>query len=222
MGDVLLQAASSGPVYTAPISTLAKSVPTNIVLTESGDLWHQRLGHCGASVLDVLREHNLLQFKTVFSNNYVSCCLAKSHRLLCQSVEHRTNSPLELINLDVWQSPVLSHHSYKYYVSFIDDYSRFTWIYPMRRKSEVYELFTKFQLLVENLFNCKIKMFQSDGGREFDNSSMHNLFNAHGIYFCKSCPDTQQQNGVAKRKHPHILEMTRSFLIVSSMPNYFW
>ena len=56
------------------------------------------------------------------------------------------NSPFQLIHFDVWQSLVLSHHGYKYYVSFIDDYSRFTWIYPMRRKSEVYELFTKFQL----------------------------------------------------------------------------
>jgi len=41
-------------------------------------------------------------------------------------------------------------------------------------------------------------MFQSDGGYEFDNSSMLNWFTQHGIYFCKSCPDTQQQNRVAE------------------------
>lgn len=65
-------------------------------------------------------------------------------------------------------------------------------------------------------------MFQRDGGHEFDNSPMLSLFAKHGIYFHKSCPDTEQQNGVAKRKHRHILEMTRSFLFAASMPAYFW
>ena len=98
-------------------------VPTYVVLTESGNLWHRHLGHCGASVSDVLWKNSLLQFKTVFSNKCVSCCSAKSHRLPFQ---HRTSSPLQLIHSDGWQSPVLSHQGYKYYVSFIDDYSRFT------------------------------------------------------------------------------------------------
>ena len=65
-------------------------------------------------------------------------------------------------------------------------------------------------------------MFQSDGGREFDNTPMGEKFRKHCIYFIKSCPDTQQQNGVAERKHRHILEMTRSFLIEASMPSQYW
>ena len=77
----------------------------------------------------------------------------------------------------------------------------------MKRKHEVYDLFTEFRVLVENLFNCKIKMFQSDGGQELSNSSMLMFFETHGIYFRKSCPDTQQQNGVAECKHWHVLEM---------------
>lgn len=62
-----------------------------------------------------------------------------------------------------------------------------------------------------------MKMFQSDGGREFDKGEK---WRKHG--FIKSCPDTQQQNGVAERKHRHILEMTRSFLIEASMPSQYW
>ena len=52
--------------------------------------------------------------------------------------------------------------------------------------------------MVENLFNCKLKMFQSDGRREFENSPTLDLFHKRDIYFPKSCPHTQQQNGVAK------------------------
>jgi len=62
----------------------------------------------------------------------------------------------------------------------------------MKQKSEVFTHFCDFQALVENLFNCNIKMFQSDRGLEFDNSSMKNHYLKHNIYFRKSCPDTQQ------------------------------
>ena len=55
----------------------------------------------------------------------------------------------------------------------------------MECKFEVYALFTKFQLLVENLIDYKIKMFQIDGGWEFDNAPMLNFFLKRGIYFHK-------------------------------------
>ena len=92
----------------------------------------------------------------------------------------------------------------------------------MKHKSEVYHLFVTFKSLVKHLFNHKIKMFQSDGGKEFDKKSMHQLFLIHGIYFRKSCPDAQQQIGVVERKHRHLLEMTRSFLIDASLLASFW
>jgi len=60
----------------------------------------------------------------------------------------------------------------------------------MKHKSEAYGLFMQFNALVENQFSCKIKIFQSDGGQEFDNTSTLDLFHKHGICFRKSCPDT--------------------------------
>lgn len=72
------------------------------------------------------------------------------------------------------------------------------------------------------MFDSKIKMFQSDGGREFDNKDMHRLFSTSGILFRKSFPDTQQQNGVAERKHRHILEMVRTILLTANLPAHFW
>jgi hypothetical protein len=60
---------------------------------------------------------------------------------------------------------------YKYYIVFVDDYSRFTWIYPLRTKAEAFETFVKFKLFAENNFSTKIKQLQSDGGGE--NLSIH-------------------------------------------------
>jgi len=91
---------------------------------------HRHLGHYGASTLDVLKKSGVIQLTSGFSNDYISCHLAKSHRLPFTSAEHRMSSPLQLIHYDVWQSPVLGHNGYKYYVAFSDDNSCITWIYP--------------------------------------------------------------------------------------------
>jgi len=101
----------------------------------------------------------VLDVCTAFHDNCTTCRLTKSHMLSFDLVEHRAHFYLELIHYDVWQSSILSHTGFEYYISFIEDCSCFTWIYPMTRKSEVYTTFKTFKTVVENLFNCKIKMF---------------------------------------------------------------
>lgn len=76
--------------------------------------------------------------------------------------------------------------------------------------------------MVENQFDRKIKIFQCDGGLEFDNTSLQEQCVPSSILFCKSCPDTQAQNGIAEHKHKHILEMVCTFLIQSLLPSSYW
>ncbi|CAH9140808.1 unnamed protein product [Cuscuta epithymum] len=92
----------------------------------------------------------------------------------------------------------------------------------MHRKSEVFTHFCNFQKLAENLLGCKIQCFQSDGGGEFNNHQFINHFLNCGILFQKSCPDTPAQNGVAERKHRHLLELIRTMLIDAHLPSSFW
>jgi hypothetical protein len=79
----------------------------------------------------------------------------------------RYTSPLHLIHTNVWTSPIFSSSGFKYYVIFVDDRSRCTWLYPLYTKAKVYECFIKFELLVEKQFSSSIKQFQSDGGGEY-------------------------------------------------------
>ncbi len=60
--------------------------------------------------------------------------------------------------------PICSHNGFKYYVYFLDAYSHYTWLFPMSCKSDIYSIFTKFQLQVERLYDYKIKIIQSDWG----------------------------------------------------------
>jgi transposase InsO family protein len=97
-----------------------------------------------------------------------------------------SGSPLQLIHSNIWTSPIFSLTGFKYYAAFIDDYSRFTWIYPIHHKSETFYIFTKFKLLVENQFSTKIKQLQSNRGSEYTSLQFQSFLAQHGIALKKN------------------------------------
>jgi hypothetical protein len=121
---------------------------------------------------------------------------------------------------DIWGPAPSSVGNYKYYVSFIDDFSKFTWIYLLKFKSEVFQKINEFQSLVERLLNRKIITVQTDWGGEYE--KLHSFFRNTGISHHVSCPHAHQQNGSAECKHRHIVEVGLSLLAQASMPLKFW
>jgi hypothetical protein len=107
----------------------------------------------------------------------------------------------------------------KYYVSFIDDFSKFTWIYLLRFKSEVFQKFTEFQNMVERQFNTKIVAMQTDW-REYQ--KFNSLLSKIGISHYVSCPHAHQQNSPTERKHRHLVEVALSLIAHAAMPLKFW
>ena len=80
----------------------------------------------------------------------------------------RTSAPLELIHSDVAsQFPHMSMNQAKYALTFIDDFSRYCWVYFLKHKSEVFGLFKVFKALVENQYGRKLKVLRSDNGGEY-------------------------------------------------------
>ena len=149
--------------------------------------------------------------------------MAKStHLPFSTSNEISAISPFFLVHSDVWMSPVRSVSGFRYYVLFTDDFTRYSWIYPMRQKSEVFSHFQTFLAMVKNIFNSSIKYFQSDSGTEYVNHSFSSLCNQLGIHHRLSCPYTPQQNGLAERKHRHIADMARTLLVTSHAPLNLW
>ena len=101
--------------------------------------WHQRLGHPTNNVVtSIVRSHDL-PCSSLNNSSLVcdACQRAKSHQLPYSTSYHVTTVPLELIHSDVWGPAIASSGGYKYYVSFVDDYTRFTWIYLLKHKSDV-------------------------------------------------------------------------------------
>ena len=145
-----------------------------------------------------------------------ACQLGKSHCLPFHLFPTVSSHPLDLVFLDVWgPSPIASVNGNKYYVCFIDDFSKFTWLYPISCKSDVLAIFKKFQAHVERFFGRKLKALQTDWSGEFQ--KLNPFLVQCGIFHRASCPHTHQQNGSAERKHKHILETDLTLLTNASL-----
>jgi Reverse transcriptase (RNA-dependent DNA polymerase)/gag-polypeptide of LTR copia-type/GAG-pre-integrase domain len=186
------------------------------------DVWHYRLAHCSSSVQDKLIRDKLItvkhssSFKSSLCND---CNMAKSHKLPFTNSINKATKPLEVVHTDLWgPSPVASVQGHRYYIHFIDEFSRFSWLYPCVCKSDVKTIFAQFKVKVENLLSCSIKTLQCDGGAEFKPL----MTQYPEISFQLSCPYTQEQNGMAERKHRHVVELGLANLIHADIPLKFW
>ena len=135
--------------------------------------------------------------------------------------QNKTKNPFEIVHSDLWgPSPHLSTEGYKYYIHFVDDLTRFTWIFPLKTKSEAYSKVVQFQTFVERQFEHKFKCLQTDRGGKY--RSLVPFLQNLGIQFKHPCPHTHQQHGKAKRKRQHIVEMGLTLLAQAKLPLKFW
>ena len=110
----------------------------------------------------------------------------------------------------------------KYFVLFIDDYSRFTWIFLMKQRSKLSQIYIDFSNMIKTQFFKTNKILRTDNVKEYLDSKLQQFLQTQGTISQRSCPYTSQQNGRAERKHRHILDSVRSMLISSSCPERFW
>jgi len=172
---------------------LQRASEVHHVTTPSSTHWHYRLGHLSSPIVNrVLRNHNLSYTKDHSELVCDACLQAKSHQLPYPKSVSESSFPLQLIFSDVWGPAPKSVGHYQYYVSFIDDFSKFTWIFFLKNRSDVYQVFLDFQKLVERQFNRKIMTMQTDWGGEYQ--KLNSFFKTNWDYpscFLSSCSSTK-------------------------------
>ena len=109
-----------------------------------------------------------------------------------------------------------------YYVTFIDDFSRYTWLYFLKHKDEVLPMFKNFNRLVEKEFDAYITCLRSDNGGEYVSNAFDDFLAYNGIRRELTCPHTPQQNGVAERKKRVFVEAARAMLNEKFLPDAYW
>jgi hypothetical protein len=176
--------------------------------------------HLSSSRLDFMVKH-LLNFSFQSNNACDVCALAKQSRLPFSVSSISFVRPFELIHCDIWGPyKIASSSGAKYFLTIVDDYSRFTWVFFMHHKSETQHVLANFFSFVQTQFHVSIANIRVDNGGEF--FSMRDFFKQQGTIYQHSCVYTPQQNGVVERKHRHILESARAFRFQAHLPLRFW
>ncbi|MCO5572500.1 hypothetical protein L7F22_026255 [Adiantum nelumboides] len=152
------------------------------------------------------------------------CVLGKIHRFaFSQNGSIRATQKLQLVHSDVcgpMRMPYVGNSLY--FVTFIDDFSRFCWVYPLKAKSDVFAIFQHYVSMVENEIGRKVQTLRTDRGGEYMSGAFKDFLGNKGIKHQCTMPYTPQLNGVAERKNKSLMEMARCMLKAKSLPHKLW
>jgi transposase InsO family protein len=152
-----------------------------------------------------------------------ACELAKHTRGTYPSSGMRSKKPFEVIHSDVWgPCEVHSISGHRWFVTFIDCFSRYTWLYLLKRKSDVFSVFKDLCALIKNQHEATIKVLRSDNGTEYVNQELEQFLTANGIEHQTTRVNTPEQDGVAERKNRHLLEVARSLMFTMHVQKFLW
>ena len=176
--------------------------------SQNGNIWHRRLGHLNRYLLDQLAKGMAIGVWQRTDKTSEACVKGKHSRKPFKSTGARcTKDLLELIHSDVCgPMPTASIGWAKYFVTFIDDFTRYCFVYFMNSKTDVVEKIKEFKNLVENQLNERIKALRTDNGLEYVNSHLSRILKNNGIIHEKTVAYSPEQNGLAERFNRTLLE----------------
>ena len=192
------------------------------------DVWHRRYGHLGTRNLQKLAKHELVNgfdFDMTKEINFCESCVeGKHHRRHFPTIGgKRSVEPLDLVHSDVCgKISTESLSGAEYFLTFIDDTTRYVWVYVLKRKDQVFERFLEWKALVEKSTGRKLKALRTDNGGEYTSTEFETYLKKEGVRHELTVPKTPEQNGVAERMNRTLVETTRSMLGYSKLPHKFW
>ena len=196
---------------------------------KSGDkdqsyLWHCRLGHINDQrLVKLIKSGTLAPFDFEPYGTCESCLLGKMTRPSFLGKGERASDLLGLIHTDVCgPMSVTARDGSSYFITFTDDLSRYGYVYLMKHKSEALDKFKEFQNRVENQLNRKIKALRSDRGGEYLSLEFDEHLKDCGIVSQLTPPGTPQLNGVSERRNRTLLDMVRSMMSQTVLPDSLW
>ena len=191
-------------------------------------VWHRRYGHLGVKNLDRLAKDHLVEgfdYDVKKEEKFCEPCVSgKQHRTpFPKTGGARAEVLLGEIHSDVCgKIEEKSRGGAEYFVTFIDDKTRNTWVYTMKHKSETFQKFKEWKAMVEKTTGLKIKRLRTDNGGEYTSNEFEEYLKAEGMQHKTTIAKTPEQNGVAERMNRTLVETVRAMLADSKLPKRFW
>ena len=184
------------------------------------ELWHDRMGHINKNSISTLQKvvEGINTIKRV--NHCLSCAKGKQQREPFKSRSSHSEDILDIVHTDVMEPfEIESIGGSRYICTFIDDKSRYAFVYMIQSKKEVFEKFVK---MMEIQTGRPIKKVRSDNGGEYSSVAMKEFCKKKGIQHQYTTSYTPEQNGVAERFNRTIAENMRAMLYHAKLPKKFW
>ena len=191
-------------------------------------LWHKRYGHLNFSSLEKLVDRGMViglpETLTVPGKVCEGCLVGKQPRNAFKKQMHmRAKGLLKVVYSDVCGPfEELSLGKNKYFVTFIDEYSRMIWLYLIKAKSEVFSVFKRFKLMTENQSGKLVQILRTNGGKEYLSNEFEAYCSENGMLHEVTAPYTPQHNGMAERRNRMILNMAKSMIKQKKLPHSLW
>ena len=173
-------------------NTMNNNKNTSIYIVDSFVLWHARLGHVNNRSIYRMVNLNLLQkFDVNIHNKCEICTESKFARQSFKSVQERSNELLSLIHSDLCDFKAIPSRGAKnYFITFIDDCSKYCYVYLLHSKDEALNSFKTYKAEVENQLEKKIKVIRSDRGGEYESAAFSDFCAQYGIVHQTTAPYT--------------------------------
>ncbi|GKE54199.1 zinc finger, CCHC-type containing protein [Tanacetum coccineum] len=182
-------------------------------------VWHARLGHVHFKRMQDMSKDGLIPAFDMDTEKCKTCILNKITKKPFQNVKRKTRI-LELIHSDLCDLHAIpSLGNKKYFMTFIDDASRFCYVYLLHSKDEALDKFKVFKNEVELQQGSQIKRFKTDKGAEYMDTL---YFQSVGIIHETTSLYTPQQNGISEKKNRVLKEMVNSMLSYLRLSQGFW
>lgn len=192
-------------------------------------LWHERMGHINLQSLKMLCRHNMvLGLKLDETQEDVGLCEGcvqgkQPRQSFPTDGASRATQLLGIVHTDIC-GPMknVSLGGKNYFLTFTDDFSRKTYVYFLKHKSEAFAMFKEFKAVAENWTGHQVKVLRSDNGGEYNSTKFDEYCKECGIVHQLSTPYTPQQNGVAERLNRTLEDSARSMLLHHNVDPRLW
>ena len=226
-----IEAVLVGGLYKLPLQTTFHSDESELALSSviTPSLWHQRLGHIGATSmrhlstsvqgLGVAPGQNLAPIDTCetclkgkFTAHPNHSAASTKYTVFFSHISTDLCGPM----------PVISYDGYRYFIAFICSATKWLEIRLLTSKAGALKAFRDVKSLVENQSGDSIKIVRSDWGREFENHEFTEYLTTNGIAHEHSAPYSHEQNGQSERLNRTILDKARCLLFQAQMSKEYW
>ncbi|CAI7839698.1 unnamed protein product [Closterium sp. NIES-54] len=231
---------SGGPVFARSSTVLScPAVAASCsfrLLSHQTLLWHHRLGHPSLPRLHGMHSRLLVSglprsLPPLPPSPAPIClpCVEGRQRAAPHSSFPLTSAPLQTLHMDVWGlARVNGQGRERYFLLVVDDYTRYTTVFPLRSKGEVVDVLipwiciVRLQLRERFGQDLPVLRLHSDRGGEFSSNLLRDFCRGEGILQSFTLPDFPQQNGIAQRRIGLVVEVARTSMIHAAAPHFLW